>query len=410
MPAAKWDPERAERTAEEALSLARQLNKARAISKACWNLMLIENYMERDLEKAVEYGERALAIAREHDLPEECAYALHDLGSVYSQIGALDRALNSLEEARQLWRQLDDKIMLTDNLGSTSAVLAYTGEIAQATDLAEQAVELSQRIHSQWGQAYNMVILGWLLIHRGEVSRAIEKFEESFHIAKRVDFVSAANGSLSLLAEALRRFGDTDKAIELVENALSDARDLDPYCALLMQLKAVLKAERGERTASMQSLQKARQIGLQARAEPFITAWLTQTEIEVALAFGEFGHALQLAEEFVSHMVDAQMRMFIPYAMLMKAQALQGFDRVEEARQTLQCGQLKAERLGLHLVLMDLRVQRFELELEHGSSEEIEAARQVANQAVADIADHIEDIALRDRFLGIPRIRSLMGV
>jgi tetratricopeptide (TPR) repeat protein len=288
--------------------------------------------------------------------------------------------------------------------------LAYTGEIAQATDLAEQAVELSQRIHSHWGQAYNMVILGWLLIHRGEVSRAMEKFEESFQIAKSVDFVSAVNGSLNLLADTLRRFGDTDRAIELVENALSDARDLDPYCALLMQLKAVLKAEQGERTASMQSLQEARQMGLQARAEPFVTAWLTQTEVELALAFGELDQALKLAENFVSHMVNAQIQMFIPWAMLMKAQALRGLERVEEARQVLSSGQLKAEQLGLYLALMDLRIQRFELEVEHGSPEEIEVARQEACQSVVDITDQIEDVTLRDRFLGIPRIRSLMGV
>jgi tetratricopeptide (TPR) repeat protein len=255
-----------------------------------------------------------------------------------------------------------------------------------------------------------MVILGWLLIHRGEVSRAMEKFEESFQIAKSVDFVSAVNGSLNLLADTLRRFGDTDRAIELVENALSDARDLDPYCALLMQLKAVLKAEQGERTASMQSLQEARQMGLQARAEPFVTAWLTQTEVELALAFGELDQALKLAENFVSHMVNAQIQMFIPWAMLMKAQALRGLERVEEARQVLSSGQLKAEQLGLYLALMDLRIQRFELEVEHGSPEEIEVARQEACQSVVDITDQIEDVTLRDRFLGIPRIRSLMGV
>jgi hypothetical protein len=131
-------------------------------------------------------------------------------------------------------------------------------------------------------------------------------------------------------------------------------------------------------------------------------------EIEIALTFGEFDHALELAENFASQISAAQMQMFIPLTLLMKARALLRLDRVEEAREALLSGQNEAERQGLYLVLMYLQIQRFELEVEHGSPEEIEATRNAARQTVANIANQIEDVALRDRFLGSPRIQSLL--
>ncbi|MDP6454932.1 MAG: adenylate/guanylate cyclase domain-containing protein, partial [SAR202 cluster bacterium] len=73
-----------------ALELARSVNDPRAESKALWLLLLLNSYGGSEFEKAIEYGQQSLSIAREHGFIEEEAYTLNDLGRAYHEIGDME--------------------------------------------------------------------------------------------------------------------------------------------------------------------------------------------------------------------------------------------------------------------------------------------------------------------------------
>lgn len=408
IPSAKWDPVRAEELANKALKLARKLKDHRAESKAYWNLMFIENYLERDLDAAVRYGEQSLAIARKHELPSEQAYALHDLAPVYCQLGEANKALIAWDESRHLWRQMGDKAMLADNLTSAASVLAYGGDVDQAQAFAEEALDFSRAIHNLWGQSYSLHMLGWLLLHLGDMRRAIAMLEESHPIAHKVEFISAANSAISILANAFRWFGQADRASELVEHALANSDEGAPYRALPLRFSAVLQADQGEKAAAIHTLHQAQEMGLQARAEPMVVAFSTQMEIEVMLTLGEYGSALRLVETLMSHLRRTQIQLLEPQALLKRAQSLRGLGRVDEARRALSTGLSEAQRLGLPIAQMDLSIERFELESQAGNASEAESVRRAAGVAVGNIADQIGEGSLRDGMLNLPRVRAVM--
>ena len=77
------DPDRARALAEGALELATELGDYRAQAKAYWELLLVQRFGYKRDDLAVPYGEKAIAIAREHGLKEELAYALHDISYSY---------------------------------------------------------------------------------------------------------------------------------------------------------------------------------------------------------------------------------------------------------------------------------------------------------------------------------------
>ena len=111
-----FDPHKSQILSESAVTLARQLGDRAAEAKILWNLMLVNIWSLGDFHKAVEYGEESLAIARELDLREQIALTLSDLYHAYNGVGQLALAQTTLVEARELWRELNNQVMLANNL------------------------------------------------------------------------------------------------------------------------------------------------------------------------------------------------------------------------------------------------------------------------------------------------------
>src|SRR5919201_5335686 len=101
----------------ESLEIAQEIGDRVAQAKLNWNLMLTFLFSKR-LDQALEYGEIALALARESDDREQLAFVLNDLCRLYTCRGEFEKAYAVIKEARELWRALDHQVMLADSFGS----------------------------------------------------------------------------------------------------------------------------------------------------------------------------------------------------------------------------------------------------------------------------------------------------
>ena len=88
--------------------------------------------------EAIEKLNRSLQIARETGDVDIEALALHNLGSVYSQLGDPDKALEHYRQALGLWRQIRSESAAAISLGSLAYCDFDLGRIDEAKTLARQ--------------------------------------------------------------------------------------------------------------------------------------------------------------------------------------------------------------------------------------------------------------------------------
>ncbi|MGD2163812.1 MAG: adenylate/guanylate cyclase domain-containing protein, partial [Anaerolineales bacterium] len=132
--------------AERALKIAEKLEDPEATAKTLWNLLLQHFYMGLDYEQGIQYGERALEIAREHELEELLPFILNDIGRAYSSTFRFEESMAAQREAEEIWRSEGNMAMLADNLTTAADLLFGIGEFEGSLRKAEEALEISTRI------------------------------------------------------------------------------------------------------------------------------------------------------------------------------------------------------------------------------------------------------------------------
>jgi len=95
VPTSQMDPSRAVALARQALQLARELGDRPAEARSLWNLANAAKFADR-MAEALDYGEQAIAVARENGLREQLALALNDVYPGYMFSGQMDRSVAML--------------------------------------------------------------------------------------------------------------------------------------------------------------------------------------------------------------------------------------------------------------------------------------------------------------------------
>ncbi len=405
IPSANWDPERADVFAERALTLAEELEDPRGEAKALWNLMLVEVYAERDPQAAIDYGERSLAIAREHDLQDEKAFAIHDLSRAYSQVGRLDKARELLEEARALWEQLGNSEMLADNLTSSSFNSALLGELDHAVDLAEKALDLSRKNGNYWGQGYSLMGLGLLRTELGDIEKAFESYEEGASLAEQGDFTGAGVFVHALVAWLMASFGALDRASEIVERTRPTWDKRDPTLGFLIGVEALILALEGDLARAGDLAQEARDSINTESLNPEFLGYATLLLAEMLLLKQEFRAALDDVDRSLDRLRKSNVRLFAPQLLLRRAKALRGLERSDEASDSLEQARDEAESMGMRLTLMWILIEMVGLA---DDQEQAQAPLSDAQESIRFIAERLGDDDLRQTFHSQPRIRRVL--
>ncbi len=91
-PTAVMNAEKGQALSEETLKLAQELGDQSIECRVLWNLLLA-NLHGSKTDKAIDYGERSLSLARSLNLREQIAYTLTDLGRAYNAVRAASKRL-----------------------------------------------------------------------------------------------------------------------------------------------------------------------------------------------------------------------------------------------------------------------------------------------------------------------------
>jgi len=169
------------------------------------------------VQKAISCYEQALAIAREEkDRQGEGAW-LGNLGNCYSDLGQTARAIEYYERTLAIQREIGDRQVEGVTLSNLGNCYSDLGQTTRAIECYEQALAIACEIGDRQGEGGALGNLGICYAELGQTARAIEYHEQALAIVREIGDRQGEGAGLGNLAEALT---DEGRYAEAVRRAL----------------------------------------------------------------------------------------------------------------------------------------------------------------------------------------------
>jgi tetratricopeptide (TPR) repeat protein len=403
-PTVLFNPAQAQPASQRALDLARALYDRAAESKVLWNLLLL-NALTNQSQKALEYGEESLAIARELDLKEQIAYTLNDLSSFVSyQSGDMHRILEMLEEARAIWQSLNNLPMLADTLSNTGIYDFIVGDFDKHQQHIAEAVRISDSIHNASGQAFSHAVLAFVPSQRGLADQAFSDIDQSITSSNQVGFLFIQNITLSLQAMLYGIFGAPQLGIPLAQKAIEVGRGVSIWQPYAYATLAYLQVLTGDLDAAEAALDASGKDGLETEVILFSPLFTTATA-ELHLARRRNTVLLDFLTTYLDRLRIFKARGFLPNGLYYYGIALQSVDRRSEARSAFEEAVLLADELQIHPIRWKVRAALAGL----SGAEEARRWRTEAGQVVRFLAEHAGSPELKASFVALPEVCQVLA-
>jgi tetratricopeptide (TPR) repeat protein len=212
-PTSRRDLQVAARLLTVATPLAERGGDPRVQARLGWARMGVSAWTG-DFDGAIAAGQEAVRLAREHGLRDVLALTLNDLARAMMGDGRLDDAKQPRDEAIALFRELGDKPMLGDALGSRALGALADDDLGTAVDAAAEERAIADEIHNDWGRSFADMNLGRARAEAGDLGAAIELGESCVVYGDRAGFLIAQVGMRAELARAYWESGDPARATE----------------------------------------------------------------------------------------------------------------------------------------------------------------------------------------------------
>jgi class 3 adenylate cyclase/tetratricopeptide (TPR) repeat protein len=404
------DPPQAKALANEALSLAQELGDRATEARVLWGLLLLSIYSGVDPELGEEYGRRSLAIAREIGDTEQIAYTLHNMTTGSMAQEQFEEARRTSLEARAVWLELGNTPMLADSYLSTASLHMFAGDFEAAISDAREAIRISRSIGNKWIQSVAPFYTSLALLEQGDVDRSLEKLRQGLEMAEQegITFFRFAGTSHQILL--YWSAGAFDRADPLVEKLYRDRDQMVfGFFSSGLTRAARIKLALGDLTRAQQiqadSLQDVDKDSLML----YFVAEVTVTGALLHLALDRPEEALSEAQWLVERTRRAGLKSNLTEALLVQGRALAALDELEGAAAALREAAQVAEEIGQRRLLWQILAVLAEVETRQGNAAAAQTARGRAREVIDYIARHAGDSGLRESFLALPEVQSVLS-
>ncbi len=204
-------------------------------------------------ERARAYCVSQLEVARAHDLHDEVASGLNNLGVVVSDMGDYAEAIRLHRECLALRRELGDRVGIASSLINLATALVDQGDDTQTVQLLSEALAISR----EFNDARRM---GAVLTNLGAAARRAGRLDEERAYYRQALAVHRESGhrlgialALNNLGSAAARLGETDEARRSLRAALIEAQEghFDFVALDALVWLALLAAQSGDAWAAV---------------------------------------------------------------------------------------------------------------------------------------------------------------
>jgi tetratricopeptide (TPR) repeat protein len=364
--------------------------------------LLLANLHGGQTDRAIDYGERSLSLARSLNLREQIAYTLTDLGRAYNSSSRFAEAQTRLTEAAGLWRELGNLPMLNDNLNTLLLNRVWSGQYAPALETARESLEVSRTTKNIWAQCWPRHLQGQIWFEYGEVDRALEELETSVQVAQAANAPIHTAWYNADLCWAYLQIGAVQKGMDLYRATRIPNSELPAPSAWTPTAVGYALCE----LATGQLDLAAATLSSRHLSHTFFDYALELAQGRLALARKDHAQALALINPVVADDQPLKAGQFLPEALFLKGQAhgLQG--EPDLAKSAFEQARLAAQAMGSRRLLWQILAALAGVE-----SDPLKSAAFIA-QARASLqfmADHIHDADLRAQFLRSEAVRTVIA-
>jgi len=133
-----------------------------------WNLCVFKG----ELNSALKYAERSLALAKESSKKYYIAGSLKNIAMIKGRLGELDDSIRFYEQSLELFKELNNKERMAAVLNNLSEEYKKRGELDRALECIEQSMTINHELGNLRNLANNHDYLIQILIERGDIERA----------------------------------------------------------------------------------------------------------------------------------------------------------------------------------------------------------------------------------------------
>jgi CHAT domain-containing protein/Tfp pilus assembly protein PilF len=210
---------------EQALRLAKQLEWDAGVAKCLKGLGLIYAQLGQ-YDKAFEYSEQALELNRKLGIDIEVVGDITNIASVYFSWGKWDKALEYSEQALELAHKLKRDDILATTLNNMGMFYATWKQYDKALNYFEQALELDRKLNREPGIATDLNNIATIYGDWGQYDKALEYFEQVLESFRKVGKDAGSAVLLGNIGTVYREWKQYDKALEYYKQELEIYRKL----------------------------------------------------------------------------------------------------------------------------------------------------------------------------------------
>lgn len=305
------DLQKAQEFAEQGLKIARQSENLEAENYA---LSVIAGvYLSLGEEtKYIDLSQRELEIAQKLKKPVSETRALLNIASSYQLLGNFQKAIELEEQALTKIELVDIKKLPEDRqfyAWETKSDVFWTfsrtyislGEYDKALKFAQQRIDLVQTLKKPELEAAALIGLGNVYTARQEFEKAVKLTQQALDIAKQIKNPEIEVDALKQLAKVYVAMGKYQQATELA-NLLLETADKNKNIKLKLDALNILKdvyTAQGNLQKVLDLLQQSLTIAKQDK-NPSSEFWILVNQATFYISLGDYQKSLDLSQQALS--------------------------------------------------------------------------------------------------------------
>jgi tetratricopeptide (TPR) repeat protein len=187
-----------------------------------------------------------------------------NMGVAYRSLGDLPRAIELLEQAERVFREVDDTEMESRVLGNLSDVRVDSGDYQGAEQECLKALDISGQIGDREAELIMLDRLGWINARLGNYSEAIARSRHALALAREIGDSAMEALVLNNMGQVHWDLGNYREALDACEHSLRMARAkmlrAQDTEALALHTLGLITGSLGDAAAAMRNFQEAERI------------------------------------------------------------------------------------------------------------------------------------------------------
>jgi CHAT domain-containing protein/lipopolysaccharide biosynthesis regulator YciM len=303
--------QKAQEFAEQGLKIARQSENLEAEDYALSGLALVYESLGEQT-KNIDLNQRQLEIAQKLKNPVSEAQALLNIASSYQFLGNYQKTIELEEQALTKIESVDIKKLPEDRqfyawetkslvFRNFSTTYISLGEYDKALKFAQQRLDLVQTLKKPELEAAALLALGNVYAARQEFEKAVKLTQQALDIAKQIKNPEIEADALKQLGKVYVAMGKYQEATKLA-NSLLETADKNKNIKLKLDALNILKdvyTAQGNLQKVLELLQQSLIIAKQDK-NPLSEFWILVNQATFYSSLGDYQKGLDLSQQALS--------------------------------------------------------------------------------------------------------------